>query len=94
MIETISIKAEFVVELRSKREWVNRIPYILPQKTRPGEELIWVDANGCVFESGADFEAAEKLGTYPCKVYRPVSVSSSKLGEKIETHLGHEKTDK
>lgn len=74
-MEMIQIKAEFLFELASKREWVNSVPNILPEKTRVGEQLIWIDKNGCVFEKGADFMAAEENATYPCKVYRPVSVS-------------------
>lgn len=75
-IEKVTINAEYLFTINSKREWVNRVPYILPEKTRAGEELIWVDKNGNVFELGLDFEAAEEMESYPCKVYRPVSVSS------------------
>ena len=42
----------------------------MPEKTRGGETWLWVDANGYVFEDGADFEVAEKINSYPCKVYR------------------------
>lgn len=75
-MEKIMINAEFLFELKSKDQWIQRVPGILPEKTRSGEKLIWVDAVGNVFESGRDFEAAEKLATYPCKVYRPCNVAS------------------
>lgn len=75
-METIEVKAEFLFELSSKIDWVNRVPRILPQKTRGGEQWIWVDKNGHVFECGADFMAAEKHASYPCKVYRLVSVAT------------------
>lgn len=75
-MEKITVNAEFLFELASKQEWVNRVPRILPHKIRPGESWIWVDENGNVFERGADFSAAEKHNTYPCKVYRLVSVDA------------------
>lgn len=75
-MERITINAEFLFELKSKQEWVNRVPRILPGKTRSGEQLIWIDAVGNVFECGRDFEAAERLSTYPCRVYRPYHVDS------------------
>jgi hypothetical protein len=94
-MENITVKAELLFELESKQDWINRVPRILPAKTRPGESWIWVDKNGNVFECGADFMAAEKHSTYPCKVYRLNSVatwSKNKIGnnldlEKIELKL-------
>lgn len=74
----VFIQAEFLFELASKQQWVNCIPRILPPKTRAGEQLIWVDNQGRVFEMGLDFMEAEKKASYPCRVYRPVSVSSDK----------------
>jgi len=74
-METIEVKGEFLFELKSKQEWVNRVPQILPDKIRGGETWIWVDKNGNVFESGADFMAAEIHDTYPCKVYRLCNVA-------------------
>ena len=74
-MENITVKGELLFELASKQQWINRIPQILPDKTRRGEQWVWVDSNGNVFESGADFMAAEKLATYPCKVYRLQNVS-------------------
>lgn len=71
---TIEAKAEFLFELKSKQEWINRTPRILPDKTRPSETWVWIDKNGCAFELGSDFIAAEKNDTYPCKVYRLVNV--------------------
>ncbi len=82
-MEKIEIMGELLFTLTSKQQWVNRVPNCLPDATRSGERLIWVDKNGCVFESGADFMEAEIQCTYPCKVYRPYSVTSAK-GLKIE----------
>lgn len=76
--ETIEVKAELLFELKSKQDWVNRVPSILPSKTRgKGEVWVWIDKNGHVFECGADFAAAERLDTYPCKVYRAIPVSAT-----------------
>ena len=74
-METIQVKGELLFELENKQQWVNRVPEILPKKTRGGESWIWVDKNGNVFECGADFSAAERLNTYPCKVYRLSNVA-------------------
>lgn len=74
-VETIQVRAEFLFELASKNQWVNRVPRCLPNKIRGGESWIWVDKNGNVFECGADFIEAEKHETYPCKVYRLSSVA-------------------
>lgn len=74
-MEMIQVKAEFLFELSSKQDWVNRVPRILPKKIRAGETWIWINTKGEVFECGSDFMAAEKNETYPCKVYRTVPVS-------------------
>jgi hypothetical protein len=76
-MEQITINAEFLFELHSKEHWVNSVPQILPEKIRSGEQWIWVDKNGNVFESGADFASAEKNKTYPCKVYRVQNVAGA-----------------
>ena len=73
----IKVKVEFLFELANKQQWINRVPNILPDKTRAGETWIWVDKNGNVFESGADFRVAEENNTYPCKVYRTINVANA-----------------
>lgn len=72
----ITLNAELLFELANKQQWINRVPQILPEKTRGAETWVWVDINGNVFECGADFTAAEKQETYPCKVYRLNNVSN------------------
>jgi len=74
-MENITVKGELLFELESKQQWINRVPQILPEKTRGGEQWIWVDKNGNVFECGLDFKIAEEEATYPCKVYRLESVA-------------------
>ena len=74
-MEKITVNGEFLFELASKQDWVNKVPRILPKKTRGGEQWIWVDTQGNVFECGADFAAAERLATYPCRIYRLCSVA-------------------
>lgn len=61
-------------------DWVNRVPGCLPEKTGGGETWAWVDRNGNVFELGRDFSAAEQHATYPCRVYRLVSVAEWATG--------------
>ena len=75
MKELINVNAEFLFELSSKQDWVNRVPNILPDKIRAGESWIWLDKNNNVFECGADFIAADNHDTYPCKVYRLSNVN-------------------
>lgn len=77
-MEKITVNGEFLFELSSKQDWVNRVPNILPSKTRAAEQWLWVDKNGNVFECGADFIAAEKQDSYPCKVYRLQNISGLK----------------
>ena len=76
-METISVKGELLFVLNNEREWIHRVPQILPDKTRAGEQWIWVDKNGNNFEIGEDFAAAKKGDTYPCRVYRLCSVSAA-----------------
>jgi len=76
-METITVKGELLFVLNNKREWINRVPQILPQKTRGGEVWLWVDKHGNNFELGRDFDAAEKRDSYPCRVYRLCSVSAA-----------------
>ncbi|UBM58259.1 hypothetical protein LAG90_15755 [Marinilongibacter aquaticus] len=76
-MEEIIVKGELILELQSKQDWINKVPRKLPEKSRGGEQWIWVDVNGNVFERVADFIAAEKAQTYPCKIYKLKSVSSA-----------------
>ncbi|MFA5243677.1 MAG: hypothetical protein WC380_00115 [Pedobacter sp.] len=78
-MEKITVNAEFLFELKSKQDWVNKVPNILPEKIRGGETWIWLDKNGDVFERGLDFMAAETLNTYPCKVYRTINVAHNDI---------------
>ena len=75
-MEKVTFNGELILELYSKNDWVNRVPNYLPENIRGGEQRIWIDKNGNVFECGSDFIAAEKQDSYPCKVYRVQNVSS------------------
>jgi hypothetical protein len=77
MIEQIKVNAELILTLTSKADWVRRIPDHLPKKTRGGETFIWIDSKGNTLECGRDFSAAEKLESYPVKIYRPVCVDDA-----------------
>ena len=74
-MKKIEVNAELLFELANKRQWINRVPNILPDKIRAGETWVWLDKNGNVFECGIDFSAAEDQNTYPCKVYRLQNVA-------------------
>lgn len=71
----VHVKAELVLTLQNKDDWINKVPRCLPSKTRHKEQFLWIDANGYVFELGEDFAAAERLESYPCKVYKTITVS-------------------
>jgi|GEM_PF-5290820 len=75
IMETIGVKCELLFALATKEEWVIKVPEILPAKITGNEQWVWVDKNGYIFISGADFTAAKRLSTYPCKVYRLISVA-------------------
>lgn len=64
----IIVNGELILELKSKQDWINKVPNQLPKKSRGAEQ----------YECGADFSAAEKQSSYPCKVYKLQSVSSLK----------------
>lgn len=77
-MEKIFINGVLILELKSKQDWINKLPNHLPKKTRGNENYLFVDKNGNVFETGADFIAAEEQDSYPCKIYKLQSVSSLK----------------
>ncbi len=87
MMEDIMLKAIFLFQLESKQEWINKVPRILPPKIRNNEQFLWIDTNGNVLEIGADFKAAEEMGTYPVKVYRTIPVRVAQK-EGLTTHKG------
>ncbi len=70
----IEFAAEHVLTLNSKSEWISRVPRHLPGKTRKFENFLFLDSNGCVLECGMDFESAERICSYPVKVYKLKSV--------------------
>lgn len=83
LYEQITINAELLLTLNSKQDWVNRIPRHLPPKIRYKENFLWIDKNGDSFLNGADFEAAEKTNSYPCRVYRVKIVSDNLTGNVV-----------
>ena len=64
----IKINGTLVFEIRSKNHWINSFPGALP-KLPMSEKIIWVDNQGNVATCGEDFMDAEKLETYPIKIY-------------------------
>jgi len=72
-----SFNGELIITLNSKDEWVRNIPRHLPEKNYYKEQFIWIDANGNTLVMGEDFAAAERIGSYPVKVYRHIRVSDA-----------------
>ena len=77
----VAVKSEFVVELESKDDWVNKIPRWLPEK-KEAESFLFIDKNGNIAAMGKDFMVAEDKATYPIKVYKPIRVAFAHLEEK------------
>lgn len=77
LIETAkpSINGELIITLNSKNEWVRKIPRHLPEKKYYNEQFLFIDANGNKLAMGEDFTAAERIGSYPVRVYRHTRVS-------------------
>jgi hypothetical protein len=73
---TIEINVEFVLELASKNDWINKIPRHLPELPMR-ENLLWIDSNGNSLTIGEDFQKAEDMRSYPVKIYRQVRVSEA-----------------
>lgn len=74
--------AELILTLESKNEWVRKVPRHLPEKNYYNEQFIWIDANGNTLVMGEDFAAAERMDSYPVRVYRHIRVSDA---EKVKT---------
>lgn len=86
-MERLTIKATPILTLNSKQDWINKVPNRLPVKTRAGEIFLFVDKLGNVFETGWDFQVSEKINSYPCTVYKLMSVSEFALpidGKEVE----------
>jgi len=62
---TIDLNLELLLILRSKSEWVNKIPKLLPNKIYSKEDFLWIDSLGNKMVIGSDFSAAEVLHSYP-----------------------------
>jgi len=76
-IETITIKAQLLLQIESKQEWIDKIPRHLPKKKYESEKFLWIDKNGNQFERGLDFQIAEEENLYPCRIYRVQTISSA-----------------
>lgn len=66
----ITFNGELLLTLDSKQDWINKVPRHLPLKKYYKEEFLWLDKNGNHLVIGEDFQAAEKMQSYPVKVYR------------------------
>jgi hypothetical protein len=72
----IAVKGKLVGTLKSKRDWVNRVPDILPKLPR-WEILLFVDVNSNILRIGKDFKIAEDNDAYPVRIYHLVSCESA-----------------
>jgi hypothetical protein len=66
----ITLDAEPLMTLNNHNQWVNRGPYGY-LKNKPGDELLFVDANNQLCTIGADLKAAQ----YPVTIYMAIRPS-------------------
>jgi hypothetical protein len=86
----IKINATLVFEIESKRHWINAFPGALP-KLPMVEKLIWIDAKGNSATCGQDFMIAEKMDSYPIKIYllqRVAHLVDQEYADKLLKHIG------
>lgn len=76
-MQEITVNGVLLFTLYSKQEWINKIPRILPEKEY-WEQLLWLDTNNNILTIGEDFATAEKIHSYPVKVYRLQRVATAK----------------
>lgn len=74
IMEQVSFQGELIISLESKNEWVRKIPGYLPPIKHFGESFLFIDKNGNTLAMGEDFSAAERMESYPVKVYRKIRV--------------------
>jgi hypothetical protein len=82
LIARPSFNGELVLTLESKNDWFNKVPNKLPKKKYRDEQFFWIDANGNTMVMGEDLSAAERMSSFPIKVYRHIRVSDA---ERLET---------
>lgn len=76
-LEKVSFNGTLLLTLESKNDWISKVPCHLPEKNYHNEQFIWIDANGNTLVMGEDFSAAEKINSYPVKVYRHIRVKDA-----------------
>ncbi len=84
LIEKPTFNGELILTLESKNEWIRKVPRRLPEKNYHNEHFICIDANGNTLVMGEDFAAAEKMNSYPVRVYRHIRVSDA---EKVKNSI-------
>jgi len=83
--QLILLNAELILELHTKNQWINRVPDCLPEKRYFKEEFLFIDSHGNKMHCGGDFSAAEKLDSYPVRVYRLKTASQSLEEKQVAT---------
>jgi len=71
----LKVHGHIVTVLKSKQDWISRIPRDLPSDHKRSDVLLWVDKFGMVLSTGEDFQAAEEAESYPVTVYRLTRLS-------------------
>lgn len=74
MCNSFIVKGILVTTLKSKQEWINKVPECLPVDVAH-RELLFIDKNGNALKVGADFESAEHQNSFPVKIIHLTRVS-------------------
>jgi hypothetical protein len=90
MQTTFQVNGYLLLELLSKEHWVRRLPGALPTMAK-SEKIIFVDAHGNVTTCGADFSAAQRMSSYPVRIYlahRPYHTENPAYLKKVLDYVG------
>lgn len=67
-MQKIQCKGELILILKSKNDWLKKVPNHLPEKRR-AEQRLFLDKYDNCLTIGEDFMVAEDIDSFPVKVY-------------------------
>ena len=81
-MKTVTIRGEELFRFTSKQDWINNATRQFAKYKKPEERfdtaaILCVDIHGRVCGIGADFDQAEKEGSFPVVAYRLERVMSA-----------------
>lgn len=73
-IVDFKVRGEFIIQLDTKQDWINKMPNRLPPKMFHKDKFMFIDKHGYELVIGLDFEIAKQIDSYPVRVYRKIPV--------------------